>query len=281
MISDLDRRISGAIEKSFDGRKEVRSILEKRQLNPEQRGLQIEAEVDKVVPTLLERAQIFGAQAEAKLLGRLGITIVPGGYSMASNQSETPAQHAMYMVLHQRVRNDIYTDLNFKVNTLIGKGGDVSKLLRKEGVDLLLLNCLEGESVTECGRYFQEEVRREVLRAKMDELIVIGEHNPLTAQDRSDREIMVGAGRALQEAYFTAEGVFRTMSKMIDSVFTRKLTPGSFLHKVMGTVTGKLNQVAEALYESTSVVPRVVPPKEERHLRPKFEMPDYFAEYDS
>ncbi len=163
---------------------------------------------------------------------------------------------------------------------MLKSDGDESKLLRQEGVDLLLLHCIEGESVTECGRYFQEEVRREVLRTKMGELKVIDEHYPPTAQDISDREIMVGAGRVLQEAYFTAEGVLRTFSKMVDSVFTRKLTPGSFLHRVMGSVSGKLNEVVEALYDSSAVVPRIVPPKEERHMRPKFNMPDYFVEFD-
>ena len=279
--SDVVRRAEKVIERSHSRRESARELFElPGELRQSEQDLARNAELNKIFPSLIESADMLSDKSSRRLMARLGVTRDDReAYVVTMDQKHNDGKHAMRMVLDQRIRNNQIKESNDRVDGVI-ESGRLNEDLLQDGADLLVLRAIETDSATDCGRYFQEEVRRTILREKMHELVVIGEHNPPTYQDISDREIMIGAGRALQEMYFMTEGVLRTMARMIDSAFTIKFKPGGFMHRITGSISGKMREVADGFLDANLSVPKVVPPgRDPSRWGEKLAMPDFFAEY--
>lgn len=280
--NEMVRRAEQIIERSHSRRTAARELFElPGELKQSEQDLARNAELNKVFPSLIDSASMISEKSNRSLMARLGVTRDDrGDYVVTMDQKPNDGKHAMRMVLDQRIRNNQIKEVNNNVEEVI-KSGRLKEDILQDGADLLVLRAIETDSATDCGRFFQEEVRRTILREKMHELVSIGEHNPPTYQDISDREVMIGAGRALQEMYFMAEGVLRTMARMVDSAFTINFKPGGFMHRITGSLSGKMRGIADNFLDSNLSVPKIVlPGRDPSRWSEKLAMPDFFAEYD-
>ncbi len=275
--ADIAQRLDKVMEKNRSRRREVSEIFEKpKDLSNDEKESLMELELNEVVPSILESAAMLNPESNQRLLGRLGVlkNRTDETYTIAANDRQTEGQLAMYMVLVQRVLNRRNQARDREIGKAVRKTR-VNNLINEDGADLLVFHAFEMDSAKDCGRYFQELVRREILRERINEMVSVREHTPPSLQDLSDREAMRGAVKVFEEAFFKADGVFRVMAKAVDTIFTRKFKPGSFLHRILGGVSGVLVDVADKFDEMASEVPHVLP----RTSRPAPNFPDLFAEF--
>ena len=210
-------------------------------------------------------------------MARLGVTPTSEGYTVAANGRETKGQQAMYMVLNQRMRNKNFQRKDTEILEMVRQGGDEFELLQTEGADLLLLHCLEAEGVKDCGRYFQEEVRRNILRTRIEGWKLMG-REAVTFQDKTDLQLIQMSIKGLEEAFLYAEDIFKMIGRKEESVFLRRIKQGSFLHRITAQISGTLSQVGEYWGRVADNVPSGEPPIP--RLSTPLAMPDFFREFE-
>lgn len=238
----------------------------------------VEARLNMVMPQILASADMLSVESEQKLLARLGVTRVGDGNEfslMSSDWQSNEDQRAMYMVLNQNLRHSVINRQISIFNPDMDEDGTSRESIVNGGVDLLLLHLYQREAVQDCGRYFQEQVRKTVIRERIGEILLWEAQR--TEATRSGESILRSNIRAAVDAIFVAEDMFGIINKGVNSVLSR-IEPGSFMDKVVGGIASGVRGVKELFGGVADRVPSEFPMRAtSRRKGGFFKMPDFFS----
>lgn len=221
-------------------------------------------QLNQIMPTLLAESKL-SEEGQKRLCARLGVMREREGgqFTSYANDKSTKPREAMDYLLKQRVRVQAFGEQEQRLMAVLTEPR--TEQLATEAADLLLLHALEKEGIKDVAEFYQETVRREVLRAKMEEIRWVRENEE--ARDGGAGRRMVWASVA---AFLTAEEVFRTIHTAAGEWFGKRVRPGGWAHKILGWVANKSEEVADTAGRRAETLPTEMPPRGVE----RFRMPD-------
>lgn len=235
-------------------------------------------ELGVIFPTILESAEMLSENSKSELMDRLGVVKTEDGWSIPKDEKMSEAKRAMYVVVNQRLRNKNMISNNQKLKQILAKDGPDFSEVKKYSMDEMVLTLIANETAQDCGRYFQERVRREIINARIKEIRSLDEQrNGLTV--RSER-VFQGITRAGAEVAYFVQDMANIMRGVTHSIL-EKVQAGSFLEKVLGKASSVWQATAEIAKDVTDDLPSDFPDLARREQRRgSLKMPDLFAEFE-
>lgn len=258
-------------------RDKVRALVKGDELDVSERDLSMEQITNDIVPQIIEDANMLTDEGRRKLCARLGITKVGDvEWSIASNDRSTDGQRAMYMVVNQLLRLEQVKKRTESLKPIFLKkvGDPVHDELVIYGADMLLLKAYEEEGAIECGKHFQERLRRVILKSRIEEIMIIEED-----KGRNLRAVSDEAVSGMADVFFVAEDMARMARKGFEGLL-KKIDKHGFMGLVVGKVGTFFGGVEEGLRNIVDNIPSEFPIRSETNARRGgFKMPDLFAKY--
>lgn len=239
----------------------------------------VNTEVGRIFPSILDNANMLSDEGRQKLAKRLGVNRSEEGVWVLDDQDKkTEGKRALYMVAHERLRNKNIARNNDKLKEVLKKDGPDKREMVKYGMDKLVLDLFAHETALDCGRVFQERLRREVINERIKEIRSLEEQRSTQTMLR-ERVFQVITRAGVEIAYF-AQDISNLMGKMTNSLLER-VKPGSFLAKVLGGVAEGWRATEEIAQDVTNDIPSDFPDITRRNQRRgALRMPDLFAEFE-
>ncbi len=236
-------------------------------------------ELASIFGDVLNNANMLDDQGRAQVASKLGVgRDEDGHWSFNSIIPGTDGERAMHMVVNQRIRNKGIRENNQKLREVLKKDGPEKVELMKYGMDELVLDLFTQETALDCGRVFQERVRRVIIDERIKEIRSLDERRSLhtVASERIFQTITkVGA----EIAYFVQD-ITKMMAEAGNSLLDR-VSKGGFLEKVIGTASRGWQNVSEVAKDMTDDIPSDFPDlRRRRQRRGPLDMPDLFAEFE-
>jgi hypothetical protein len=224
-------------------------------------------------------ANMLDDEGRRRVSDKLGIVRAEdGSWAFNKSESKTDGERAMSMVVNQRLRNKSIKSNKQNLKEVLKQDGPAKTELMKYGMDELVLDLFMQESAQDCGRVFQERVRREIITERIKEIRSLDEsRTPYTVA--TERYFQVAAKVGAEIAYFVQD-----MSNLMNEIHTSlldRVKPGGFLAKVMGGAASVWRGVADISKEITDGLPSdFVDVNRTQQRRGPLNMPDLFAEFE-
>lgn len=263
-------------------RDKVRALVKGDELDVSERDLSMEQITNEIVPQIIEEASMMTDEGRRKLCARLGITKVGDvEWSIASNDRSTDGQRAMYMIVNQLLRLDQVKKRTESLKPIFLKevGDPEYDGLVTHGADLLLLKVFEEEGAIECGKHFQEQMRRVILKSRIEEIMIIEEDKGRNLQTVSDEAALRVTLSGMADVFFVVEDMARMARKGFEGLM-KKIDKYGFMGLVVGKVGTFFGGVEEGMRHMIDNIPSEFPIRSEINARRGgFKMPDLFAKY--
>ncbi len=229
----------------------------------------MDEQLNQIMPTLLTESKL-SEEGQQRLCARLGVTREREGgrFTSYANDKSTKPREAMDYLLKQRVRVQTFGEQDRRVMEVLTS--PKIEQLATEAADLLLLHALEKDGIRDVGEFYAQTVRREVLRAKVEEIKMASER-----EERVDGGGMRRMVWASVEAFLTAEEVFKTLQTATGEWWGRRVKPGGWASRVLGWAARASAGAADVVGGWAETLPTQMPVRDT--VLERFRMPDILS----